>query len=131
MDKPEEGSKVWSNGSYTFVEYPDIYQKFVFELHKNHPDIIRGMQLAQVKLEDGSAIDFLNMLLGTEVTLLMPMELGFGILMDSLRMRVQNKLADQSIEKTAAAYKDVSLGFQRRPEDIGKPLFTDEEGNIQ
>lgn len=122
--KQGEKTQVFSTGKVDFVLYPEVYYLFVTELMKHHDDIMRAMVLAQVKIEDGTAIDFLNHFLGTKVDKTTPMEVGYASFLDALKMRVQNRAADIAIEKVAAQFKDHSL-FPSRS-DPSKPLFPDE-----
>lgn len=122
--KQTDETSVWSNGKFTFTLFPDVYATFVFELNKNHQDILRAMVLAQVKLDDGSALDFLNTFLGTQISKHTPMEIGFASLLDALRMRSINALSSKAIEKTAAQFKNHSM-FPHRS-DPSKPIFPDE-----
>lgn len=122
--KQGEKTEVFSTGKVDFVLYPEVYYLFVAELMKHHDDIMRAMVLAQVKIEDGTAIDFLNHFLGTKVDKTTPMEVGYASFLDALKMRVQNRAADIAIEKVAAQFKDHSL-FPSRS-DPSKPLFPDE-----
>lgn len=120
----QDGTKMFSDGHRLYVIYPDIYYRFVLKLHKEHKDILDAMQLAQVKFEDGSALDFLNLLLGTQVRKDEPMELGFATLYDALERRIVNKHAENAAKKVAAAFKDHTLVSQR--EDPSQPLFPEE-----
>jgi hypothetical protein len=117
-------TRVFSTGKVNFVLYPDIYFKFVKSLHQEHNDILRAMQLAQVSIADGTAFDFLNMLLGTAVSKETPMEIGYATWYDAMNMRVKSRLAEAEMAKVAAQFKDHSM-FPARS-DPDKPLFDDE-----
>src|SRR6266850_2925656 len=121
--KQGDGTTIWGNGKVKFALFPQVYSDFVFELYKHHDDIVRAMQLAQVKLDDGSAYDFLNTLLGTKVTREMPMELGFAQLLDALKMRSTSTASQAAIERVAKQFSNHSL-FPSRS-DPTKPLFPD------
>lgn len=122
--KQGEQTTVFSTGKVDFVLFPDVYFQFVKELMKNHDDIMRAMVLAQVKLEDGTAIDFLNHFLGTQVSKTTPMEVGYASFLDALKMRVKTKANTTRIEEVAGQFKDHSI-FPSRS-DPEKPLFPDE-----
>lgn len=122
--KQGESTNVESTGKIVYVFYPEVYYTFVSELNKNHQDLLRAMQLAQVKLDDGSAFDFLNTFLGTTVTKFMPMELGYGQLLDALRMRSVNGHSQAAIERVAKQFKNHDI-FPHRS-DPTKPIFSDE-----
>lgn len=122
--KQGDGTTIWGNDKVKFVLFPQVYTDFVSELFKNHNDIVKAMQLAQVKLDDGSAYDFLNTLLGTKVTREMPMELGFAQLLDALRMRSTTTASQAAIERVAKQFGNHSL-FPSRS-DPSKPMFPDE-----
>lgn len=126
--KMGDGSTVWGNDKVQFVLYPEVYFKFVVELHKHHQDILRAMVLAQVKWEDGSAMEFLNTFLGTDVKKETPMELGFAQLLDALNMRIQNAASETAIQRVAAQFSNHSLFPSRSDPD--KPMF-DDEGSKQ
>lgn len=117
-------TKVFSTGKAVFTLYPEVYFLFVKALHKDHDDVMRAMQLAQVSIADGTAVDFLNMMLGTSVQKNTPMEIGYAQWLDALNMRVKSKLAEREMEKVAASFKDHSL-FPTRS-DPSKPMFDDE-----
>lgn len=117
-------TRVFSTGKVVFTLYPQVYFEFVKALHTNHDDVMRAMQLAQVSLTDGSAVDFLNLLLGTNVQKNTPMEIGYATWLDALNMRVKSRLAEIEMAKVAASFKDHSL-FPSRS-DPSKPMFDDE-----
>jgi len=123
--KQGEKTEIYSTGKVDYILFPEVYYLFVSELHKNHDDILRAMVLAQVKIEDGSAIDFLNTFLGTTVSKETPMELGYASFLDALKMRVQNKASETAIQKVAEQFSDHSL-FPSRS-DPEKPLFDDDK----
>lgn len=122
--KQGDETSIWGNGKTAFVLYPEVYYKFVSALHNQHKDILQAMTLAQVKLEDGSAFDFLNTLLGTTVTKIMPMEVGYAQLLDALNMRSTNQASQAAIERVAKQFGNHSL-FPHRS-DPSKPIFSDE-----
>lgn len=121
--KQGDSTQIISTGKVNFVLYPEIYYKFVSKLHKEHQDILRAMQLAQVSLADGSAIDFLNLLLGTDVTREAPMEIGYAQLFDALNMRSTNGHSQAAVERVAKQFKNHSM-FPHRS-DPSKPIFED------
>ena len=124
MRDPKDSSKVIQFGKYIGVLYPDVYFQFVSTLYREHDDLIRGMQLARVKLDDGSALDYLNLMLGTKVSLTTPMEIGYANLLDALNMRVHTKQTEKEAERVGRElFKEVSLGPQRDASEVGKPLF--------
>lgn len=122
--KQGDETRIFQTGKVTFALYPEVYYKFVSALHNQHQDILRAMQLAQVSLADGSAIDFLNMLLGTEVKKETPMEIGYASLLDALNMRSTNSASQAAVERVARQFKNHSI-FPTRS-DPSKPLFDDE-----
>lgn len=126
MANPLE-TKVYRIGkSMIAMEYPDVYFEFVRKLFKEHDDLVRGMVLAQVSLQDGSAFDYLNRMLGTNVTRMMPMELGYAELLDALRFRAGTKLAENAaISLGKDNFKEATLFQPRAEENVGKPLFPD------
>lgn len=123
--KPQDGTTIIKFGKFTGTLFPEVYQKFVFKLHREHPDLISAMQIAQVKLEDGSAWQFLAHVLEVELLQDMTMEVGFGILYAALEKREgQRTLA--GIAKAAAEgiiHDKTTVGKFRSNEDTGKPLF--------
>jgi hypothetical protein len=123
--KQGDETSVWGNGKTAFVLFPEVYYTFVSELNNKHEDLARAMALAQVKMDDGSAIDFLNTFLGTNVVKDMPMEVAYAQLLDALRMRVINTHSKGEIEKVAKQFQNHSM-FPSRS-DPSKPLFSDEE----
>jgi len=124
MRDPNDSSKVIQFGKYIGVLYPEVYFQFVSTLYREHDDLVRGMQLAQVRLADGSALDYLNLMLGTKVSLTTPMEIGYANLLDALNMRVHTKATEKEAERVARElFKEVSLGPQRNSSEHGKPLF--------
>lgn len=126
MRDPNDSSKVIQFGKYIGVLYPDVYYQFVSTLYREHDDLVRGMQLAKVRLTDGSALDYLNLMLGTKVSLITPMEIGYANLLDALNMRVHTKHTEQEAERVARElFKEISLGPQRDSSEHGKPLFPD------
>lgn len=126
--KQGDSTRIFSNGKTTYALFPEVYTKFVSCLHREHQDILKAMQLAQVSLADGSAIDFLNLLLGTNVTRDAPMEIGYAQLYDALQMRSSNGHSQAAVERVAKQFKNHSL-FPNRS-DPSKPIF-DDEGSKQ
>lgn len=88
------------------ILFPDVYFRFVSELYKKHPDLIKGMELSQVRLQDGSALDWLNFMLGTDVKREDPMEIGYAKLLDALHQRISNVISDSKIRDLVAQHKD-------------------------
>lgn len=124
MRDPNDSSKVIQFGKYIGVIYPEVYFQFVSTLFREHDDLVRGMQLAQVRLADGSALDYLNFMLGTKVSKDTPMEIGYATLLDALNMRVHTKQTEKDAERVGQElFKEVSLGPQRDSSEHGKPLF--------
>lgn len=122
--KQGETTSVWGNDKVTIVLAPEVYYKFVSCLYREHDDIVRAMTLAQVKLEDGSALDFLNTFLGTNVNKQTPPEIGYAQLLDALNMRIKSRLAAGEIEKIARQFSNHEM-FPHRS-DPTKPIFPDE-----
>lgn len=121
---PNDRTKIISTGKVTFIIFPDVYYKFVTTLFRDHDDLVRGMVLAKVKLEDGSALDYLNLMLGTKVNRTTPMEIGYAELLDALNMRVHTKETEKAAERVGRElFKEVTLGPQRDSSEHGKPLF--------
>ncbi len=124
MSDQQDHSRVISFGKFTGVLYPEVYFQFVSTLFREHDDLVRGMQFAQVRIQDGSALDYLNLMLGTKVTLDTPMEIGYANLLDALKMRVHTKATEKEAERVGRElFKEVSLGPKRDSSEIGKPLF--------
>lgn len=120
-----DGSKIIKFGKVTGVLFPEIYAKMVFKLHKEHPDLIAAMQIAQVTLEDGSAWQFLAHVLDVDINPMMTMEVGFTILYNGLEKRSGSR-ALEGIAKEAAEgilLDKTTIGKFRSDEDTGKPLF--------
>jgi hypothetical protein len=122
--KQGDSTQVYSTGKTVYTLYPEVYFQFVKALHQKHQDILRAMQLAQVTLQDGTAIDFLNMLLGTNVQKDTPMEIGYATWLDAMNMRIKSDLGAREIEKLASSFKDHSFVPER--DDNSKPIFPDE-----
>lgn len=122
--KQGEKTELYSTGKVDYILFPEVYYRFVCELHKNHDDILRAMVLAKVSLKDDSAFDFLNTFLGTKVDKSMPMEVGYAALLDALNMRVKNNLAETAIQKVAGQFQNHDM-FPHRS-DPSKPIFSDE-----
>ena len=123
------GTKVVKFGKYVGTLYPEIYQQFVFKLHKEHPDLMSAMVMAQVNLEDGSAVGFLAKILGVDILSDMTMEVGFGILYAGLEKRQGSRMLARAVLAAADDVIEEKLlsGKYREDEDIGKPLFPDAE----
>lgn len=125
MMKQGDTTSIWGNDRVQFVLYPQIYTDFIFELMKNHGDLVEAMVLAQVRIEDGSALDFLNTFLGTTVTKDMPMEIGYAQLLDALKMRATTAISQAAIARVARQFGNHSLFPARSNPD--KPIFDDEK----
>jgi len=124
MSDQEDSSRIISFGKFTGVLYPEVYFQFVSTLFRKHDDLVRGMQLARVRVQDGSALDYLNLMLGTKVTRDTPMEIGYANLLDALKMRVHTKATEKEAERVGRElFKEISLGPKRDSSEIGKPLF--------
>lgn len=121
-----ERTRVFNFGKLTGHLFPEVYFTFVSELYKNHDDLVRAMVLAKVELKDGSALDFLNTVLGTSVKQSDPMELGYATLLDALKMRVKTPQSIKDMERVVTDNFQGHPIFQRSPEDEGKPIFPDE-----
>lgn len=123
--KQGEGTTIWGNGKIVFTLFPQVYTDFVFELHNHHKDLIQAMNLAQVKMDNGSALQFLNTFLGTNINPTTPMEIGFASLLDALKMRSVTTSSKIAIERVARQFSNHSI-FPSRS-DPSKPLFPDDE----
>lgn len=124
MSDQDDKSRIICFGKFVGVMFPEVYFKFVSTLFREHDDLVRGMQLAQVSLRDGSALDYLNIMLGTKVTRDTPMEIGYANLLDALNMRVHTKHSEKEAERVGRElFKEVALGPKRDSSEIGKPLF--------
>lgn len=122
--KQGDGTTTWGNGKIVYTLFPQVYTDFVFELHKHHKDLVQAMELAQVKLDDGSALQFLNTFLGTNILPVTPMEIGFASLLDALKLRNVNKSSQLAMDRVAKQFSNHSM-FPSRS-DPSKPLFPDE-----
>lgn len=122
--KQGDTTTVFSTGKVDFVLYPKVYSDFWFEVNRNHQDLMRAMQLAQVKLSDGSVIQFLNTFLGTDVKGTDPMEVGYASFLDALNRRVRNTISENKIKEVASQFSNHSI-FPNRS-DPEKPMFPDE-----
>lgn len=121
---PEDSSRIIKFGKFSAILYPEVYFQFVSTLFREHDDLVRGMQLAQVRMEDGTALDYLNMMLGTKVSRDTPMEIGYANLLDALNMRVHTKQTEKDAERVGReVFKEVEMGPRRDDSEIGKPLF--------
>lgn len=119
-----DSSKIYRFGKFIAVEYPDVYFEFVRKLHKEHPDLIQAMVLTQVKMEDGTALEFLNMILGTNITKMTPMELGYAELLDKLNQRSKTIITtNKALDVAAKQISDTFLGFKRHESEQGGPVF--------
>src|SRR6266568_4697255 len=94
-----DSTRVIKFGKFIGVLYPDVYFQFVSTLMREHDDLVRGMVLAKVQLKDGSALDYLNLMLGTAVSLETPMEVGYAQLLDALKMRVHTSQTEKDAER--------------------------------
>lgn len=124
--KQGESTLVFSTGKTQFVLYPEVYTQFWFKLNREHQDIIRAMQMAQVTTKDKSVFDFLNRILNVNVTPDMPMEVGYQIYYDALDRRSHSILEKSMIEQEASNISDVDFGAVKR-NDPSKPIFQDKE----
>lgn len=121
-----DATKIYRFGKFIAIEYPEVYFQFISKLNKEHPDLIRGMQLAQVNFRDGTALDFLNRILSLDppVTNDTPMELGYAQLLDAINARSGSIITQNMVgERAAQAFSDMYAGYSRPEEDQGKPLF--------
>src|SRR5256886_5380684 len=127
MSDQGDSTRVIKFGKFTGVLFPEVYFQFVSTLFREHQDLVRGMVLAQVSIRDGSAFDYLNLMLGTNVTRETPMEIGYANLLDALRMRVHTQHSEKEAERVGKElFTEVSLFpffflFKRRPPIF--PLF--------
>ncbi len=96
-----DSTRVIKFGKFIGILYPDVYFQFVSTLMREHDDLVRGMVLAKVQLKDGSALDYLNLMLGTAVSLETPMEVGYAQLLDALKMRVHTSQTEKDAERVA------------------------------
>lgn len=129
MAKDEKGTKTYRIGSSNMIatEYPEVYFRFIQELEHNHPDLIRAMMLAKVSLRDQTGLDFLNLMLGTSVGSKTDMELGYGELLDALKMRITTKISQKNMEAAiGVAIRDVDLGIAMDP----RPIEEIEKGKL-
>lgn len=103
---PDDKTKVIDLGGGNYgILFPEVYFRFVSTLYREHQDLVRAMQLADVKLNDGSALDYLNLMLGTSVNRMTPMEVGYAELLDALNMRIVNKHSESKIQQSVDAFK--------------------------
>lgn len=86
-------------GKMVFHKYPEEYTVFVTELIKNHPELCRAMEMANCRIEDGTAFDYLNQVLDTKVTKDMPMTEGYSILYYALLRRTSNLKLNQVADR--------------------------------
>lgn len=121
--KQGDTTLIFSTGKVDYILYPDVYYLFVSELNKHHQDLLTAMAMAQVTLADGSAIDFLNLFLGTNVAKDTPMEVGYSSLLDALKMRAVNGHSQAAVERVAKQFGNHSM-FPNRS-DPSKPIFDD------
>lgn len=124
--KQGESTSVFSTGKVDFILYPEAYTQFWFKLNRDHQDIMRAMQMAQVTTKDKSAFDFLNRILNVNVTPDIPMEIGYGIYLQALERRSHSMLEQLNIAKEVDNLSDVDFGAIQR-EDPSKPIFEDKE----
>lgn len=123
-----DGTKIIKFGKMTGVLFPEVYTKFVSTLHSEHPDLIAAMQLAQVSLADGTAIGFLREVLALtpeQLSANMPMEIGYGILLDAINKRASNRIVADAVAKEAGYVLEDKLtsGAYREKELAGTPMF--------
>ena len=121
----DDGTKILKWGKFTGVLFPEVYAQVVFKLHRQHPDLIAAMQVAQVKLEDGSAWQFLAHVLDIEINPMMTMEVGFTLIYNALEKRQGSRALDGIVKETAEAilHDKTTIGKFRNDEDVGAPLF--------
>lgn len=121
-------TRVIKFGKMTGVLFPEVYVKFVSTLHREHPDLIAAMQLAQVSLQDGTAIGFLREVLALtpeQLSANMPMEVGYSILLDAINKRSASRIVSETIAKEAGYVLEdkITSGAYREKELAGTPLF--------
>lgn len=121
-------SKVFKFGKWTGVIFPEIYFQFVSKLHREHPDLLSAMQLAQVNFQDGTAVAFLKEIFGIsneELKPDMPMEQGYKILMAHLNKRQGSRYLDGIARENAELTLESKLtdGAVRDSSEAGTPLF--------
>ncbi len=95
---------------------------------RNHREIHTAMQECNCKLDDGTAIDFLNLLFGTRVTRDMPMEIGYAYFLDAMRSMVKTDAFRANIAILTAKFKQDFGIYKPLLDENGKPkpLFPDE-----
>jgi hypothetical protein len=116
------GSKIYNAGRAVCVEYPEVYFQFVSELKRNHPEIESAMMQAGCDLSNGSAFEFLNLILSCTVEKNTPMEIGYAKYLDALKMRRKTPQEEANLRILVAKYKDVGSLIQGHD---GKPMFPD------
>lgn len=88
-------SKVYQQGKFTVIEFPEIWQEMVLKFYKKHPDLVQAAELAEVSVNDGSFYIWLNMILSLNIQRTMAMDDGCRLIMDALDKRTQS----QKVEK--------------------------------
>lgn len=88
-------SKVYQQGKFTVIEFPEIWQEMVLKFYTEHPDLIQAAELAGVSINDGSFYIWLNMILSLNISRTMSMDDGCRLIMDALDKRWQT----QKVEK--------------------------------
>lgn len=122
-NEEEDGIKIIKFGKFTGVFFPEIYFKFVTTLMREHSDIVDAMVLAKLNIQDKSAIDYFNQILGTNVIKEMPMEVGYKILYAGLQRRAATKIMNKKFA-TVAKNSNIPIDFKYRSEEHShKPLF--------
>lgn len=116
------GTKVYKAGRATCIEYPEVYFQFVLYLKKNHPEIEAAMMEAGCDISNGSTIEFLNLILSTDVKKEDPMELGYARFLDALKMRAKTPQENANLKILVARYKQVGGLIQGLN---GQPMFPD------
>src|SRR5258706_14081754 len=99
MSDQQDHSRVISFGKFTGVLYPEVYFQFVSTLFREHDDLVRGMQFAQVRFQDGSALDYVILMLGINVTRDTQMEIAYANLLNALKMGVHTNATEKEVEK--------------------------------
>jgi hypothetical protein len=121
MSDSNKETQIITFGKFTGVIFPEVYFQFVSTLYREHDDLVRGMVLAKVTLRDGSALDYLNTILGTKVSRDTPMEIGYKELLNALSRRTNTSKVQATVEHDAPVTRT-----ELPPEAEGK-LFPDPE----
>lgn len=90
-DSPDHESKVYQQGKFVVVERPEIYFQFVKKLMTEHKDILSALNMANLSLDDGSALSYLNTILGTDVKAHADMGSGYQVWYDALVRRTERE----------------------------------------